>query len=374
MAMIGLSKTTSGSRSIGSLYQFPHLLDRNKQIITMQNGKAFLQNGSILANESANYPEGYAMLSPGKLNKWNANQGGSIASSQYGTWGNCVLFNGLYVRVVYNNSVGVWGTQYSTDCISWKTSDVNLNVSYMPTLLIVKSKLVVVWYYSSSQYTVGSHSSTDGITWTALAPQTNFSMQVIGAAYNGTIMLAAGLSGNNLISYNDGATFASVASPVSSPSCINYTNGRFILCAATVSTSVDGLTWTAAATLAGATASSYGIYWNGIFFVSSNGNMYTSTNGTTWTTNVVGLTFTKIVEDTDGLIGVNATGVYKSTNGIAWTQVYAGSFNSVSRLPDRTFIGANTIGAPSYTSFDSSIEFGESLNTNTRQIDYIRIK
>ncbi len=211
--------------------------------------------------------------------------------------------------------------------------------------------------------------STDGSAWTQLTTGSTADFSVL--AYSGTRYVAAGFGG--VYQSANLTTWTAVAgTTVDRWTAVAYGGGRFVVANSATTlgtrTSTDGVTWSAATSIAGAGGNTNTLtYGNGLFvltmagFGSTPAKIYTSPDGTGWTqraadllpigTSIFSLAF-------GGGRFVALTGNQRSltsTDGLTWTSTTLPStpaFTRIRFLGGQFYATSNLYGATSYSSTD----------------------
>lgn len=211
--------------------------------------------------------------------------------------------------------------------------------------------------------------SPDGTAWTQLTTGSNADFNVL--AYSGTRYVAAGFGG--VFQSANLTTWAAVAGTTSDRwTAIAYGGGRFVVANSATTlgtrTSTDGVTWSAATSIAGAGGNTNAIvHGNGLFvltmagFGSTPAKIYTSVDGTGWTQRAadllpIGTSIFSLAFGNGRFVAL--TGNQRSltsTDGLNWTSNALSSSFSLSRIRfagGQFYATSSLYGATSYSSAD----------------------
>ena len=234
---------------------------------------------------------------------------GRVATSPDGvTWTNQTGLSSTGWSTTYITSINWNGSQFlvaggtgkvatSPDGVTW-TYQTGLSSTAWSTTQVNDI------HWNGSQYLIVGNSgkvatSPDGVTWTNITTLASVvsNYHVAAVAWDGTRYVAVSQFARNAYSTDNGATWTSALTNLSSTAWgtasifdITYGNGTFLIGGATgkIATSTDGATWTAQGGLSGTswgTSIVYTVYWTGSQFFAGGdvGKVAVSTNGVTWT-------------------------------------------------------------------------------------------
>lgn len=288
---ISIKSSTSKSGSpVGAAKFFPIAESTFTNPLITIDDRVFLRSGVMLQNESANYPEAYAVCgAPGRV--WNAAASvppAITATPQVGAYGNGVF-------VIAQSTTGIVRT---VDGVNFASSTVATSVS-----IVTFGKGLFV--ATSSGLSNAFYTSPDGINWTSRTFSASFTI-----------------------------------------SNLTFGGGLFVITETTNSwTSTDGINWTkTTGAFATAPGSRTLVYGGGLFTVAyTYGSYFSSTDGVTWTAR----TFPAIASQyylrmyyanniwvgiTTSLYTADPAYLWTSTDGITWSFKTSSAFNSYNPL------------------------------------------
>lgn len=172
--------------------------------------------------------------------------------------------------------------------------------------------------------------SSNGTSWSA-----SYDVGAITAVTYGNGLFVKGYSGGTISTSTDGITWTARTSGTTSQiSALTYGNGLYVAAGAggMLRTSTDGITWdtrTSSTTLA-ISALTYG---NGVYVYGGTGGISTSTDGITWTVRTTSLVPTALTYGNGQyVLATSSGGISTSTNGITWTTRTSGTSSAIYAL------------------------------------------
>lgn len=265
------------------------------------------------------------------------------------TSGTTSTINSITYGTVFVFGTNGGGISTSTDGITWtaRTSNTSSNINSLA--------------YGNSTYVgcgaIGALlSSTDAITWTVRKTTTSATLNVL--AYGNGNFVAAG---NAVLSSTDGTTWNSrTADNQSSTSNGNrsflFANSLYLLCGnnGLLSTSTDGVLWTARNSTTSSTLSSLG-YGGNYVVGGAGGFIASSTDGVTWTSrtsNTTSNVFAQAFGNSTYVYGTASGGAGTSTDGTTWTARATGSSSTINSITYGTVFSYVQNGGGLFTSTD----------------------
>ena len=255
----------------------------------------------------------------------------------------------------------------------------NSDAGYNPQTGNAKSVYSGIAYNGSLYVVVGSSgnilTSSDGATWTNTISGTNQSL--LGIAYGGGLFVAVGANGTVLYSSNGTVWQPSGAVSYTNINAITYAASKFVAVTelGEVFSSNNGITWTKQTS--GVNVPLYAIAYGNSTFVAggSGGTVITSSDAVTWSTNsfgyydILGLNYIVDGSASNFVAACTNNKIYYSSNGTTWYRSFVDALISVTN--DGTNSWAITSWGDVYSGTNGNLTYQTSIASGIENFTYI---